>query len=455
MVPGPPPESALAPEKEVVDAALLKVAKAADAALNLVKKAAEVALHAQMRIVEAESQAQLAEQRRLLEVKLNAELLQLETAADTAVRKVAKAAEVALLKVAENAENAETGHLLVEKAAQAAQQKLDEAVTVALRLVAKASESALAPEKEVVDAALLKVAKAADAALNLVKKAAEVAMHAQRRIVEAESQARFAEQHRLLEVKLNAKLEEKVRERTEELREKDLTLLIQSRQAAMGEMIGNIAHQWRQPLNLLGLTVQQFLCYYDLGELDRTFLAENVGKAMELIQHMSKTIDDFRNYFKPDKEKIDFKVQKAIANTLTLLEGSLQAPKISVEVVAKEDLVIHGFANEFTQVLLNIVINARDALIEREIDDPKVTIMIFSEASYTVVTVADNAGGIPEEIVDKIFNPYFTTKGPQGTGVGLFMSKSIIEKNMGGRLTVRNIAGGTEFRIEVCNGIDI
>ena len=255
--------------------------------------------------------------------------------------------------------------------------------------------------------------------------------------------------------KLNAELESRVAQRTEELREKDQTLLIQSRQAAMGEMIGNIAHQWRQPLNLLGLTIQQFPCYYDHGELDRAFLNENVGKAMDLIQHMSKTIDDFRNYFKPDKEKIDFKVQEAIANTLTLLEGSLQTPKISVDIVAKDDLVIHGFANEFTQVLLNLLANARDALIEREVVDPRVTITMFSEDGCTVVTVADNAGGIPEEIIDKIFNPYFTTKGPQGTGVGLFMSKSIIEKNMGGMLTVHNIAGGTEFRIEVCNGIGI
>jgi len=240
------------------------------------------------------------------------------------------------------------------------------------------------------------------------------------------------------------------------LREKDQMLIQQSRQAAMGEMIGNIAHQWRQPLNVLGLTIQQLLLYYDFGELTREFLDHNVSSSMELIQHMSKTIDDFRNYFSPDKEKVEFKVGEAIVNTLSLLEGSLQNPKISIEIVTKGKPVINGYQNEFAQVLLNILINARDAFIEREIDNPRVTITTCSEDGCAVVTVADNAGGIPEEIMGKIFDPYFSTKGPQrGTGIGLFMSKSIIVKNMGGRLAVRNIANGAEFRIEVRSGIHI
>jgi len=236
----------------------------------------------------------------------------------------------------------------------------------------------------------------------------------------------------------------------EALREKEQMLIQQSRQAAMGEMIGNIAHQWRQPLNTLGLTIQQLLLFYDLNEFNREFLEKSVSSSMELILHMSKTIDDFRNYFRPDKDKVEFKVREAIVNTLSLLEGSLQNPPITVEIVAKDDPVIHGYRNEFAQVLLNIMINARDALIDREIMDSRVTITINSEDGHAVVTVADNAGGIPEEIMAKIFDPYFTTKGPQqGTGVGLFMSKTIIEKNMGGRLDVRNNADGAEFRIKV------
>ena len=236
----------------------------------------------------------------------------------------------------------------------------------------------------------------------------------------------------------------------DELGEKDRLLIQQSRQAAMGEMIGNIAHQWRQPLNNLSLLIQQAQIYYELGQFNREFLDENVKRSMEIIQHMSRTIDDFRNYFKPEKEKVEFRVHEAVAKTLSLMEGSFSQQQISIDVDAKEDPTIYGYPNEFSQVLLNILINARDALTERRVDRPQVTIQIGTEDSRAVVTIADNAGGIPEEIIGKIFDPYFTTKGPQaGTGVGLFMSKSIIEKNMGGRLTARNTTSGAEFRVEV------
>ncbi len=236
----------------------------------------------------------------------------------------------------------------------------------------------------------------------------------------------------------------------EALREKEQLLIQQSRQAAMGEMIGNIAHQWRQPLNTLGLTIQGFLLFYDLGEFNREFLEKGVGMSMELIQHMSRTIDDFRNYFRPDKEMSTFKVAEAVKNTLSLIEDSFKNRHIDIEIVAKDDPVIYGYRNEFAQALLNILNNARDAFKEGKTAGSKVIITMCGKGRKAVVTVADNAGGIPEEIINKIFDPYFTTKGPQGgTGVGLFMSKTIIEKNMGGRLAARNIANGAEFRIEV------
>jgi C4-dicarboxylate-specific signal transduction histidine kinase len=168
---------------------------------------------------------------------------------------------------------------------------------------------------------------------------------------------------------------------------------------------------------------------------------------------MSKTIDDFRDYFKPGKEKNDFYVIEVIKSTLSLLEGNFHNPNIAIDFVEHDNPVIKGYQNEFAQVVLNILNNARDAIIEREINDARVTITIFSEDSCAVVTVADNAGGIPDEVINKVFDPYFTTKGPQfGTGIGLFMSKTIIEKNMGGRLSVRNTDTGAEFRIEVGHG---
>jgi C4-dicarboxylate-specific signal transduction histidine kinase len=236
----------------------------------------------------------------------------------------------------------------------------------------------------------------------------------------------------------------------EALREKEQMLIQQGRQAAMGEMIGNIAHQWRQPLNILGLTVQQLLIFYDLGDFKREMLVKSVGSSMGLISHMSRTIDDFRNFFRPDKEKVEFKVGEAIANSLSLIEDSFKNQHIAIEVIAKADPVIFGYRNEFAQALLNILNNARDALTERVTDNPRVTITICSESGRSVIFISDNAGGIPEEIMEKIFDPYFTTKGPQlGTGVGLFMSKTIIEKNMLGKLSARNVSNGAEFRIEV------
>ena len=260
-------------------------------------------------------------------------------------------------------------------------------------------------------------------------------------------QAKIKESN-LAEISLRKESAERLRA-VEALRENEQMLIHQSRQAAMGEMINNIAHQWRQPLNTLGLEIQQLLLFYDQGEFDREFLENGVKSSMELIKYMSKTIDDFRNYFKPDKEKAEFKVHEAIVNSLSLLEGSLQPSKINIEIIPKDDPVICGFQNEFAQVLINIVNNAKDALNERKISDPRVAINLFREKGSAIVTITDNAGGIPDEILEKVFDPYFTTKGQQGTGVGLFMSKAIIEKNMGGRLSVRNVADGAEFRVEV------
>jgi C4-dicarboxylate-specific signal transduction histidine kinase len=236
----------------------------------------------------------------------------------------------------------------------------------------------------------------------------------------------------------------------ETLREKERMLIQQSRQAALGEMIGNIAHQWRQPLNTLGLYTQSLGVFYGAPNFNKELLDNAIAKSMNIIKHMSKTIDDFRDYFRPEKEKADFYVTEAIKSTLSLLEGNFHNPKITVDFVEHDNPVINGYQNEFAQVFLNILNNARDAIIERVIVDARIIITISSENDCAVVTVADNAGGIPDEIIGKVFDPYFTTKGPQsGTGIGLFMSKSIIEKNMGGKLTVRNTDTGAEFRIEV------
>ena len=228
-------------------------------------------------------------------------------------------------------------------------------------------------------------------------------------------------------------------------------LIHQSRMAAVGEMIGNIAHQWRQPLNMLGLLVQTIDYDYKTGNLNQVEMDDFINKAMEQIQHMSSTVDDFRNFFSPDKKKIRFTVQDEVRRTLSLLEETFNAERIQVSTETGENQEVEGYPNEFCQVLLNIISNARDALKERKPPEPRIQIRIGREGHQVVILIADNAGGIPEEIIGKVFDPYFTTKGPDaGTGVGLFMSKTIIEKSMGGSLTVRNGVEGAEFRIVIC-----
>ena len=264
------------------------------------------------------------------------------------------------------------------------------------------------------------------------------------------AEEQLADKQLLLE-ELNISLEKRVEDSVSELREKDQILIQQGRQAAMGEMMGNIAHQWRQPLNTLGLIVQELLMTYSRNESYKENLEAGVKKAMCLIQHMSKTIDDFNNYFKPEKEKILFSANKSVSKALNLIEPSLINLNINIEVIEKAEISINGYANEYSQVLLNILLNCRDAFEQIKADRRRAIIITVSEENNkSVVTVADNAGGVPEGIIGKVFDPYFTTKGPdKGTGIGLYMAKAIIEKNMGGSLTVRNIVDGAEFRIEV------
>jgi signal transduction histidine kinase len=248
----------------------------------------------------------------------------------------------------------------------------------------------------------------------------------------------------------NSTLEARIVQAVDDLRLKDRMLLMQDRLVVMGDMISNIAHQWRQPLNMLAINMQYLPLVYGSAEFNREFLENSVGKSMELIRHMSQTIDDFRNFFRSEKEAVSFGVNQVIAHTLSLIEMSFKDQDIGIDLQTEGDPMANGYPNEYAQVLLNILINARDALVERHVDDARISLYAFSEGGKTVVTITDNAGGIAEEIIDRLFDPYFTTKGPdKGTGIGLFMSKTIIEKNMGGRLTARNEGKGAEFRIEV------
>ena len=225
-----------------------------------------------------------------------------------------------------------------------------------------------------------------------------------------------------------------------ELKSKEELLIKQSKMVALGEMIGNIAHQWRQPLSVISLNASaiKFKKEFDqISDEEVMYLCNSINQS---AQYLSQTIDDFRDFIKNDKKRSLFNVSKNIDRAVSLLEGMLNKYEVKVIVNVDEDLEIFGYDSEFTQVLLNLLNNAKDALIESAqeekyifIDSKKVDEMIY-------IYVKDNAGGISEEIISKIFEPYFTTKHQtQGTGIGLFMSYEIINKHMNGNIEAMNV----------------
>lgn len=280
------------------------------------------------------------------------------------------------------------------------------------------------------------------------RKLMEYELFEQTKQLEEEIAERETAQNNLEE--LNHTLEVRIDEAVADLRHKDQTLIQQSRLASMGEMINNIAHQWRQPLNNVGLIIQNLQMSHKDGSISQEEMTSDIGKAMDIIMHMSRTIDDFRNFFREDKQKCEFRVGATVRHALEFMSAALANNEIRIEFEETEGVTAIGFQNEYAQVLLNILSNSREACIERCTADPFIHIRITRENEHSVVYISDNCGGIADDVMPKIFDPYFTTRSPdRGTGIGLYMSKVIIEQNMGGHLTACNTEGGVEFRIEV------
>lgn len=254
---------------------------------------------------------------------------------------------------------------------------------------------------------------------------------------------------------LNKNLDRKVKEEVFQRQEQQQLLIHQSRLAAMGEMIGAIAHQWRQPLNALSLVLQNQSINYHLGKLDEQTMNRSMEKSERLIAKMSTTIDDFRNFFKPNKHADWFNINQLIHTTVSLLEAQFKNHNIEINIHCGENLNIKGFQGEFSQVILNLMNNAKDTLLERHIKSPAITISAYNIPNGISITVHDNAGGIPPDIINKIYDPYFTTKEEgKGTGIGLYMSKTIVENNMQGKLSAFNDKDGASFIIEIpTNGL--
>ncbi|MDP8220324.1 MAG: response regulator [Candidatus Stygibacter frigidus] len=243
-------------------------------------------------------------------------------------------------------------------------------------------------------------------------------------------------------------LQDKIAKSVTEIRLKDHIMMLQSRQAVMGEMIGHIAHQWRQPLNTIGLLTQSLLFSYRNSNLSDEMLEDRVNKIMVVLEHMSETIDDFRNFFNPNREKINFSVESVVQKTLSFVESSFQKHKIELELDIEDDCQINGYENEYSQVLMNLLINAKDALVDKIENNRKIWIRVSRRMGKSCVEIGDNAGGISAKIKDKLFDPYFTTKKDEnGTGLGLYICKTIIETKMNGYIDFSNDKNGAVFTI--------
>ncbi|WP_052643296.1 PocR ligand-binding domain-containing protein [Syntrophotalea carbinolica] len=233
----------------------------------------------------------------------------------------------------------------------------------------------------------------------------------------------------------------------EDMRAKDLLLLQQSRMAAMGEMISYIAHQWRQPLHLLNLLVYSLGHPGNGGGSDEQ-RQQAVAQVENLLQHMSSTIDDFSNFFRTDQGPMPFDLKESASKILELIATDLKKHGIEIVFDAVDGLLVTGHGNEFSHVLLNLLNNAKEALIDKCVAAPRIHIHVFQDGGKKIITVRDNAGGVPESVREQLFESYFTTK-ENGTGIGLYISKVIIEKRMQGSIAARNTGAGLEFRIEL------
>ena len=245
-------------------------------------------------------------------------------------------------------------------------------------------------------------------------------------------------------------LESRIEEELNKRLEQEQILIQQSKLAAMGEMIGNIAHQWRQPIAQIAAIFMNMKVTHKFDNFTEEYLNSKIKEGNNLTSYMSQTISDFQNFFNPQGEKEFFSMEKACRDAYFIVESSLTYHGIKISFNVIEDSDIYGYKNEYSQVILNIFSNAKDIFMERKIENPNIYVEIKSGENYAVVKICDNGGGIKDELLEKIFEPYFTTKHKtQGTGIGLYMSKNIIERNMNGFINVKNQNTGACFTIKV------
>lgn len=240
---------------------------------------------------------------------------------------------------------------------------------------------------------------------------------------------------------LNDSLELRIKREVENSRKKDNIMFQQARLASLGEMLQNIAHQWRQPLGSLMMIIQSFESKFLAGKLDEPFIASRVKDAQLLSSNMSDTLEDFRTFFNPNKSKKAFRIKEVIQKAVDLSKYQLEREEITLALFIKDDLEVFGFKNELIHVLLNLIGNSKDILASKTDNIHKIIHIIAKQNEERIfINVIDNGGGIKSDIIPKVFDPYFTTKHKSvGTGIGLYMSKQMVEKHMHGKITCKNI----------------
>ena len=240
---------------------------------------------------------------------------------------------------------------------------------------------------------------------------------------------------------LNNSLETRIAKEVENSRRKDNIMFQQARLASLGEMLQNIAHQWRQPLGSLMMIIQSFESKFHAKKLDADFISSRVADAQLLSSNMSDTLEDFRTFFNPNRAKKAFSIKEVIQKSIDLSKYQLEKEEITLAFFIRKDLEVFGFKNELIHVLLNLIGNSKDILSTKTELKKKIIHIIAKENKEAIlINVIDNGGGIKSDIIPKVFDPYFTTKHKSvGTGIGLYMSKQMVEKHMHGKITVKNI----------------
>ena len=239
-------------------------------------------------------------------------------------------------------------------------------------------------------------------------------------------------------------------ESSEAVKFQEELIVAQSRHVAMGEMIGMIAHQWRQPITVISMGANNMLIDIELEDIDIDNFKKESLSILKQTEYLSKTIEDFRNFFRPDKKREFVKISDIFNDALSIIGATLSNNKIDVVKNMSDRVEVQTYSRELLQVFINLLKNAKEALVEHTKSDRKIEITIFEENEYVKITVCDNGGGISDDVISKIFDPYFTTKGSSiGTGLGLHMSKTIIEQHLYGRIVAQS------FNNKACFNLDI